>query len=334
MSEGRRTSLLLCVSLASAAAGCALLGVRGGPPSGFSHRQHAADAGLPCIHCHEGAEAGDRAGMPPLETCRACHDPADESDLPEEYRLETVLGSGPAEWAARVSRFPAEVIFSHAAHRGVGCEGCHGDLLSGTDSREPRRIGKPECLACHEESGVAQPCSTCHREIDEKWRPPSHDAGWETLHGRIARSGNPQEFTEQCSLCHEESQCVGCHLDEPPRSHTQYWRERGHAIDARIDRDRCSTCHLPDSCDRCHSEQAPISHRGAWGAPRSDHCLSCHLSGTRECMLCHQEGAPSHALATPLPPGHLPSFNCRQCHGLSAPLPHVDKGDDCIFCHL
>jgi hypothetical protein len=26
-------------------------------------------------------------------------------------------------------------------------------------------------------------------------------------------------------------------------------------------------------------------------------------------------------------------MNCRQCHGMTAPLPHVDKGDDCNACH-
>jgi hypothetical protein len=312
-----------------------MFGVRGGPPPGFSHRQHTLAVQLPCTDCHGGAVSGDAAGMPTLELCRGCHAEADEVDLPPGARFEEILGGAPARWASHASRFPADVRFSHSTHAGAGlaCERCHGDVTALAADGAPRRIDKPECLACHEESRVEERCATCHLEIDENWAPPNHGAGWMTMHGRIARSANPQDFTEQCSFCHQQSSCVDCHMDEPPPNHTQFWRQRGHSIEARIDRDRCATCHQSDSCDRCHSETAPISHRGAWGAPLDMHCLSCHLNGTRECELCH-DGTPSHLSATPMPPGHLPTFNCRQCHGLTAPLPHVDKGDECIACHF
>jgi hypothetical protein len=42
---------------------------------------------------------------------------------------------------------------------------------------------------------------------------------------------------------------------------------------------------------------------------------------------------PSHSTAAPQPPSHSPGMNCRQCHGISAPLPHVTKGEDCNICH-
>jgi hypothetical protein len=34
-----------------------------------------------------------------------------------------------------------------------------------------------------------------------------------------------------------------------------------------------------------------------------------------------------------MPPGHTPGMNCRQCHGLTAPLPHADNGSECARCH-
>ena len=50
-------------------------------------------------------------------------------------------------------------------------------------------------------------------------------------------------------------------------------------------------------------------------------------------MVCHKDTR-SHALAAPKPAWHTPAMNCRQCHGVSQPLPHVDKGDNCNLCHL
>ena len=107
-----------------------------------------------------------------------------------------------------------------------------------------------------------------------------------------------------------------------------------------MDRQGCAVCHEPDSCDRCHAEVLPMNHRGLWGAPQDSHCLSCHFPLQSEgCIVCHKDAA-SHLLATPLPlnplppiPPHNPAMNCRQCHGISAPLPHMDKGDECTLCH-
>ena len=78
----------------------------------------------------------------------------------------------------------------------------------------------------------------------------------------------------------------------------------------------------------------PDSHGGNWGGTQSVHCLTCHfpLSG-ESCAVCHK-GTPSHLEAAPKPDWHTPAMNCRQCHGVGQPLPHVDKGDDCNACHL
>jgi hypothetical protein len=101
-----------------------------------------------------------------------------------------------------------------------------------------------------------------------------------------------------------------------------------------IDRDNCAACHRSDSCDRCHQETLPRNHTGMWGGTVSNHCLTCHFPLQAEaCSTCHK-ATPSH-LATPKPsvPPHHPAMNCRQCHGVTASLPHAEKGDNCNLCH-
>jgi hypothetical protein len=181
---------------------------------------------------------------------------------------------------------------------------------------------------------VGGDCATCHRTIDRDWRPPSHGANWTRGHG-ASYLAKGEATTDRCSLCHAESSCSSCHEDSPPESHTNHFRGRGHGFLASLDRDRCSTCHQTDSCDRCHRETEPKSHFAAsWGGTTSKHCLVCHFPLQAEnCSVCHEDAA-SHALAPPKPPDHSPGMNCLQCHGLTAPLPHATKGDDCNACHL
>jgi hypothetical protein len=126
---------------------------------------------------------------------------------------------------------------------------------------------------------------------------------------------------------------MACHVQVAPRSHTTHFVTRGHGWDAATDRQACAACHDQDACVRCHEQTRPRSHAGAWGGVRSTHCDSCHVPvASSDCATCHQ-GTPSHASATPLPPTHTAGMDCRQCHGLSQPLPHVDNGMECIACH-
>jgi hypothetical protein len=155
---------------------------------------------------------------------------------------------------------------------------------------------------------------------------------WLKVHGDVARA-HAGGTSEDCTLCHSENSCSECHLTQMPPSHTNFWRRRGHGQIAAFDRDDCSTCHQPDACNRCHEQALPVSHRGTWGGTRSTHCFSCHFPLRAEgCFTCHKD-ANSHQLATPLPANHFPGMDCRQCHGLTAPLPHVDNGTDCEACH-
>lgn len=301
---------------------------------GFDHHRHVVEEGLDCVACHLGAEDTDRPGMPVLAQCRLCHDEPEEPGA-----LDPVAEPFDADgkWArAHFSSLSAEVVFSHGQHvqAGVDCADCHGAVGESTSLDASVAVTMAECVVCHERDGSAEEeCSTCHTVVDRSWAPPSHDHGWDLAHGPIALAG-VGATTDSCRLCHEERTCSACHLRNPPRDHTNAWRRRGHAAGAILDRARCSACHRDDYCQRCHESTPPSSHVGAWGGRKSRHCLACHLPWSREegCAVCHL-GTPSHNLATPLPSDHTPGMDCRQCHGLTAPLPHVDNGDSCSACH-
>src|SRR6202521_5222779 len=42
-------------------------------PIPFSHKHHVGELGLDCRYCHSSVEVSSSAGMPPTQTCMACH---------------------------------------------------------------------------------------------------------------------------------------------------------------------------------------------------------------------------------------------------------------------
>lgn len=315
--------------------GCAVLDAVGGgeEPRRFDHRVHVVDEGLDCFLCHLGAEDDEEPGMPALGQCRLCHDEPETEADPDPTRW-TYDDEGNLAHAS-FSALSGEVVFSHLAHveRGATCADCHGDVGESTEITSDAAVSMAACVDCHERTEAPGDCATCHTEIDTNWTPPNHLLGWQRAHGPVSCERSDRA-ADQCELCHSDQSCTSCHLETPPSSHTNYWRRRGHGALAALDRDSCATCHTRDSCQECHSQSRPMSHVGLWGGKRNNHCVGCHLPSSMEesCFLCH-EGAPSHALAPPKPPGHAPGMNCRQCHGQGAPLAHIDNGDDCNACH-
>jgi len=332
---GGRRARLTCVALTLmllCAAGCVLLDGFGPAQRrfAFAHALHGADQGLTCLGCHADAQAGDAPGLPSPDTCAVCHDELDAAAPPE--RAVATLFDGEDFRAAHAGRQSAEIVFSHALHAArLECNTCHRGIESNQDVLTLGAATMDDCTACHAREKVANECATCHREVTQAWKPPSHAADWERGHGLAVRSLSDAS-TDDCALCHTESSCLICHKEEPPRSHTHHFRQRGHAIQAALDRQNCAACHEPDSCDACHREVQPKSHTGSFSGTLSTHCLGCHFPlNSQGCATCHT-ALPGH-MATPKPPDHTPVMNCRQCHGFLAPLPHVDKGDDCNACH-
>ncbi|GAB4137109.1 MAG: hypothetical protein Fur0037_02020 [Planctomycetota bacterium] len=318
--------------LAAFAAGCAMLGWKGtGAPLAFPHARHLQE-GLECGDCHADWETSDRPGMPSLAACKLCHDEID-ADKPENRRVDSLFGPDGFK-AARVSKLPADVIFSHQRHAGGGveCAACHKGIEQSV--RVDARLAPvmPDCISCHKKMQRPADCATCHHQQRADVPPRTHEFQWVKLHGRTVREHSPRRI-DDCSICHREDTCNTCHRDTPPESHDNYFRRRAHGLYARMDRENCAACHRTDSCDRCHRETEPVNHVGTWGGTQSTHCLSCHLPlAQNDCATCHRS-TPSHDSATPLPSNHSPGMNCRQCHGQGQPLPHVDKGDTCTSCH-
>ncbi|MEZ5962397.1 MAG: cytochrome c3 family protein [Planctomycetota bacterium] len=330
--QRQRARLLFACLLG--AAGCVLFGTgqATGKKFAFPHKVHVDDEAMDCTDCHLDAETADDPGMPALGGCVLCHKEID-AEKPADKKVEVFFADGKF-LAAHASELGNEILFSHSKHVAkVGaCDKCHAGIAKNEVIDASVAVEKPACLACHAENDVSGDCATCHTQISKDRPPRTHDGQWLRYHGKTVRAESPA-LVDRCDMCHEENSCQTCHQVEPPTNHNNFFRRRGHGLMARMDRDNCAACHRPDSCDACHRQVLPQSHVGNFGGTQSTHCFSCHLPlESSDCATCHRD-TPSHSMAAPLPQNHSPSMNCRQCHGLSAPLPHVDKGDQCTACH-
>lgn len=119
-------------------------------------------------------------------------------------------------------------------------------------------------------------------------KPETHNASWEYLHGKHATRNSAE-----CYACHEEKlECITCHQDTKPRSHTLTWTNKTHGMEARWNKQSCKTCHMEDSCVACHDTTMPANHRGNF---RENHCnISCQMpvgrwknTISKDCIVCH-----------------------------------------------
>jgi len=327
--------LLGSVALVSVPLSCGFILDEAAPGPGFDHRVHLDEGELDCSDCHTSVEDEDDPGIPVLAQCLLCHDEESEAAKPESRRVTSLMVDGALVLGPRTA-LPDEVEFSHLAHveRGEDCATCHAGVETSEHPSTIAAVDMDACQDCHERESYAssEDCSSCHTRIDESWAPPSHERNWTRDHGRVSRMPDPGEAS-RCDLCHTQQSCDQCHFQEPPKDHTNFWRLRGHGIEARMEARSCATCHRSDYCQRCHSENAPLNHRGSFGGTRSNHCVTCHFPlRSQNCATCHQD-LRGHDRAVPRGPGHTPSPDCRSCHGINAPFSHADNGDLCILCH-
>ncbi len=308
----------------------------------IDHESHL-DKGLECADCHnKDAKEGEPFDPKPIvyAVCQECHDEED-AEKPEEKKIKNLFfaADGAPRWSRAVEKYDPEIRFRHGDHvPKKDCKVCHGEM-KGSERIQGRMFWMDSCMACHLQNSVSNACETCHLQIRQDVAPLSHHHLWKERHGDLAHSKLERQ-EGRCDLCHTQPQwCEKCHREEPPKSHTNLWRQRTHGVMAAIDRTSCQTCHTTDYCQRCHMETEPRSHRSAlWEGTVNTHCAQCHFPIRLEesCRICHRQD-PQHDTAPDMPSWHLPSMNCRSCHtptGNGAPpLLHVDNGMQCTFCH-
>lgn len=149
-------------------------------PVAYSHRLHAGELRIDCQFCHQGAEKGRHAAIPPVSVCMKCHEqvknkPGTKEPSLEIAKLATAAAEGKTiEWN-RIHRLPAYVFFNHSRHVNsqVACQSCHGEVQTMETVEQAKTLSMGECLACHRETNAknlaagkkaAAPtdCSACH----------------------------------------------------------------------------------------------------------------------------------------------------------------------------
>lgn len=266
--------LVLCV-LTLPFSGGGVLGKDKGPsPKRFPHSLHLADTS--CLDCHETATSHKLAGYPSLDFCLECHDEQPEFD-------RTVMER---------STQKSERAFSHKVHHKTKCQDCHD--MGTRDTAGPRSPSVDDCQTCHGRRNVELKCVACHAASN--FRPGYHGLDWPDSHGRRTERRHGLTHGWDCNACHRQETCVACHKVQKPRSHTAFFRGRGHGLHAEFSRESCSTCHEQSSCVRCHSQTKPMNHQGNWdirhglavsGGKTGDpgKCAVCHNASW--CAACH-----------------------------------------------
>ncbi len=158
-------------------------------PLPFSHRLHAGDMKIPCLYCHDEADRGAHATVPPLSTCMKCHEQVQTKD--EKGNLKPGLAILLDHWKRRapilwqkVNDVADFVYFDHSRHIAVNlaCQDCHGPVETMEHMRRQYSLKMSVCLDCH------------RRELTDKDPPGAHE--------RAAEEGRTNHAPVHCWTCH------------------------------------------------------------------------------------------------------------------------------------
>lgn len=133
-------------------------------PIAFSHKIHAGTNEIPCLYCHRYAPVSPSAGIPAVETCRACH----QFIAPDREEIKKIMAywdkKEPIPWV-RVHTLPDHVYFPHMMHirAGVVCTTCHGEVDAMERLTRKAVLKMGWCLGCHREHKASIDCWTCHK---------------------------------------------------------------------------------------------------------------------------------------------------------------------------
>ncbi|MFH2063885.1 MAG: cytochrome c3 family protein [Pseudomonadota bacterium] len=238
----------------------------------FPHVQHVEEQ--TCTDCHQTRSGSTEPGFPDSAVCAECHD-----DSPEK-RVRS--------WGA--PKTANHIIFSHGIHAKSECRVCHPVM----ENNPPKIPGYQECRECHAFIGGKTGCRDCHPIL---FTPKYHQGLWRRFHDEQPDTAAINSIHgRDCGACHPEPSCRRCHQTMKPRSHTGFFRMRGHGLAAAVETTSCRTCHRESFCIQCHRESKPLNHRGAWASTHGFAIPGGYTGSIGKCGVCHQ-----------------PSW-CRACH--------------------
>jgi hypothetical protein len=141
-------------------------------PIPFSHRHHVAGIGVDCRFCHTTVETSAYAGIPPTETCMACHSQI-WADSPT---LEPVRASYRKDESIRWNRvhdLADYAYFNHSVHvyKGIGCSTCHGRVDQMPLVSRQSSLRMEWCLDCHR--APERYVRPREEVFNMEWEPPS-----------------------------------------------------------------------------------------------------------------------------------------------------------------
>jgi hypothetical protein len=166
-------------------------------PVPFSHKHHVGELGLDCRYCHSSVEVSSSAGMPPTQTCMACHSQIWTGAAILEPVRASYRDSAPIVWT-RVNALPDFVYFNHSIHiaKGVGCTTCHGPIAEMNITWRAQSLYMRWCLDCHNApEKYLRPRSEVFNAF---YKPPSDQ---EVLGKRLMVEYKVQKLTT-CTTCH------------------------------------------------------------------------------------------------------------------------------------
>jgi hypothetical protein len=166
-------------------------------PVPFSHKHHVGELGMDCRYCHSSVEVSSSAGMPPTQTCMACHSQIWTGAAILEPVRASYRDSTPISWT-RVNALPDFVYFNHSIHvaKGVGCTTCHGPIAEMNITWREQSLYMRWCLDCHNApEKYLRPRSEVFNAF---YKPPSDQ---EVLGNRLMSEYKVQKLTT-CTTCH------------------------------------------------------------------------------------------------------------------------------------
>jgi hypothetical protein len=166
-------------------------------PVPFSHKHHVGELGLDCRYCHASVEISSSAGMPPTQTCMACHSQIWTNATILEPIRASYRDSKPISWT-RVNAVPDFVYFNHSIHiaKGVGCTTCHGPIAEMNITWRAETLYMRWCLDCH---NAPQKYLRPRSEVFNAFYVPP--ANQEALGERLMKEYKVQKLTN-CTTCH------------------------------------------------------------------------------------------------------------------------------------